>query len=353
MGQGRMKLTIIMLIMAVLVLPLVSAQEPPSLDNHQFYGVVKWDENRSVPAEVVVKVGGDESASSIGTHTCENGVCTANYGYDEIIRVQAVDGETVAFFVDGIKYNKTAVYSTGSSTSFPLDFSTTPCLPDWDCDECVDGKKNCTDENYCSANNTEARECAEPSGGVKKKEEEITLPKSCVYIWDCVPWSACINSKKTQTCARADDCDVRLAAGEVDTIIDTPKPAETASCFSFEEETSLEDYFVPSAPKFEASCDDGIRNQDEEEVDCGGVCTPCGKEGSGILIYIIILAVVALAGAGALIYYLRKRGKLDLGVEEELSSAYERGEEKGMSREQVTKALIDRGWDPQVLNKYK
>ena len=25
------------------------------------------------------------------------------------------------------------------------------------------------------------------------------------------------------------------------------------------------------------TCDDGIKNQNEEEVDCGGTCLPCGK----------------------------------------------------------------------------
>ena len=41
------------------------------------------------------------------------------------------------------------------------------------------------------------------------------------------------------------------------------------SCGDDDEDTTLP---VEPAP-VEATCADGIRNQDEEDIDCGGVCT--------------------------------------------------------------------------------
>ncbi len=42
-------------------------------------------------------------------------------------------------------------------------------------------------------------------------------------------------------------------------------------------------YFV-SRPRPEATCFDGIRNQGEEKIDCGGPCPPCEKEREAIAV---------------------------------------------------------------------
>lgn len=36
------------------------------------------------------------------------------------------------------------------------------------------------------------------------------------------------------------------------------------------------------------TCDDGIQNQDETGIDCGGICSPCGPPTSGYYIYGIV-----------------------------------------------------------------
>jgi hypothetical protein len=82
----------------------------------------------------------------------------------------------------------------------------------------------------------------------------------CVESWICTDWTEC-SSKGTQSrqCIDAKQCGTNYFT-----------PIESRSCTS------------PVLPLAEPSCYDGIRNQGETEVDCGGLCLPCSTCVDGI-----------------------------------------------------------------------
>ncbi|MCK4589773.1 MAG: right-handed parallel beta-helix repeat-containing protein [Nanoarchaeota archaeon] len=80
--------------------------------------------------------------------------------------------------------------------------------------------------------------------------------ETCTQGWVCTSWSDCRNGKQTRSCTDGNNCEARLAAGYVERVIETEKPPEEVGC-------AIE------------SCEDGIQNQGETGVDCGGPCPPC------------------------------------------------------------------------------
>jgi len=87
------------------------------------------------------------------------------------------------------------------------------------------------------------------------EEEDII----CQQSWICSQWSKCLNNTQTRNCYDVNQCHEKLAAGQVERVINTTKPIEEKTCA------------LPSVP----SCHDNIQNQREEGVDCGGPCPPC------------------------------------------------------------------------------
>jgi len=77
---------------------------------------------------------------------------------------------------------------------------------------------------------------------------------SCLQKWTCSVWNKCSDDgKQSRTCTLQEDCSQT-------TTEPTPiRPIESQSC----------------AKPVTASCSDNIKNQNEENVDCGGVCNPC------------------------------------------------------------------------------
>jgi len=117
--------------------------------------------------------------------------------------------------------------------------------------------------NYTSASNTsiyiiQAAPSAPPSGG---RGAKVTIPKIiCQQAWKCTEWGICTqNGTQSRACTDLNACEGKYAQREVDEIIRVEKPAEIRSC------------------RYE-SCFDGIKNQNEEDVDCGGVCSSCPEE---------------------------------------------------------------------------
>ena len=72
----------------------------------------------------------------------------------------------------------------------------------------------------------------------------------CLSDWDCTEWTACITGKQTRTCTDLNQCQAEEPI--------YGKPSEEMLCT------------VGEAP----TCFDGILNQNEAGVDCGG---PCAK----------------------------------------------------------------------------
>lgn len=76
----------------------------------------------------------------------------------------------------------------------------------------------------------------------------------CIAEWDCSEWVECSpEGIQTRKCVHTGTC----------FILDN-KPEEEREC----------EYIAPVI-KPEKICFDGIKNQNEEGVDCGGVCKPC------------------------------------------------------------------------------
>ena len=70
------------------------------------------------------------------------------------------------------------------------------------------------------------------------------------------------------------------------------KPAEIQSC--------TPEYVAP--PKPTATCYDGIQNQGEEGIDCGGPCAPCAKERAKWLIPLIAFLAIAAIVIGFILF---------------------------------------------------
>ena len=133
----------------------------------------------------------------------------------------------------------------------------TPCEEQWTCLEWSDcyppnpdkpeyvtgyQKMTCYDQNSCDPDNyrtTRFREC------------EYRYPADCYPEWECTDWTPCrSDSTKERACFDLNEC-------------------------------SLEDqirFGIPEIVNFcvyAESCSDGIKNNNELGVDCGGLCEPC------------------------------------------------------------------------------
>jgi hypothetical protein len=110
--------------------------------------------------------------------------------------------------------------------------------------ECEDG--DCVEEEANEENETDETEETETisesesffTGATVETTEEICSPD-----WSCTEWSECINETQSRTCEDINSCGSEEG-----------KPAILQSCV------------LPE------TCFDGIKNQNETGVDCGGVC---------------------------------------------------------------------------------
>ena len=115
-----------------------------------------------------------------------------------------------------------------------------------------------------------------------KQEEE----GECTPDWQCTDWSKCsVNSQQIRTCTDKKRCGKSEG-----------KPEEKQSC------------------AYTPTCSDGMQNQFEEGVDCGGPCKPCTK---GLtpkrywvwFWFIVPLILAGLIGGGVIIEAKHKAGK--------------------------------------------
>jgi len=175
--------------------------------------------------------------SDFGTHTCvEQGFTTGS-----------------------LTCNSDCTLNTGACTTCTEDWS----CPQWDTIECVDGTetRTCTDVNDCGTTTSkpsESQDCsaetisAETSAGEEETDTSITTqttqeppagPATCSPAWQCNEWSECVDETQARECFDAGNCGTEEG-----------RPAASQACVPLE------------------TCFDGIKNQDERGVDCGGVC---------------------------------------------------------------------------------
>ncbi len=219
----------------------LAAEQPPSLENHQFYGAVYWDKTAKDPQYVVAKVGVQTFTSLIKKEYCAEKTCTGSYGKDtdNILRVQAQNGQTIQFFLDTLAVG-TADYQSWEVSELNLNAASFPiekkgCVEDWKCgswSDCSAGTQtqSCTDKNACNSDLLKKKETQ--SCGTAGTKTASTTDLKCSYQWDCTSWSSCVDSKQTRTCKRIDDCEAQFAAGKVAAVIHIDQPAGSQSCIS-------------------------------------------------------------------------------------------------------------------------
>ena len=119
MKLSAKNLAIVTVVGIVLILPAVALAMPAM--PHQFYGTVVFS-NGSAPDGLLVEAKVINGVSIVSTESTvtKNG----KYGYDPLFKVEdnnsTLSGETIEFYVDGIKANETAIFNNGASTPLNL-----------------------------------------------------------------------------------------------------------------------------------------------------------------------------------------------------------------------------------------
>jgi hypothetical protein len=108
-------LTIITAMLIIMTLGISStAYAQPPLMPQQFYGAVSINNQRAEAGNVVsIKIDGEQKAS---VNTDSNG----RYGYNPLITVTGTNGALVEFYINGVKAQQVATYSSGAITKVDL-----------------------------------------------------------------------------------------------------------------------------------------------------------------------------------------------------------------------------------------
>ena len=158
------------------------------------------------------------------------------------------------------------------------------------CAPCVDGE-TCSTDADCDAMRCDSGVCTSPTcdDGVRNGGEsdidcggDICDPcdvgKSCVLATDCTTTLCLLETCTLPTCF---DAVKNGAETDVDCGGYTCGPCDDAeNCLEAEDCTAQ--VCTPADNTCSApSCDDGVRNQDETDIDCGGdICSPCDNGGA-------------------------------------------------------------------------
>lgn len=320
----------------------VLAEEPPTFANHQFYGEVSWNKTTTTPSTVVVKNGAASFSSVIKAAPCLEEVCKGRYGYelDNILRVKGTNGDLLQFYV-GSQRVLNYTYAEGEATQLNLSLIISSVQAAAAPSPEIKVEKNKTVTNRTTSSNL-------------TQTVLNTTIKTCSENWECGGWGICTDSFERRSCYRVDDCDVQLAARKITAVTSVTKPVEIRACIVAGASVSPPQVTTPpiiNQPKVLANCYDKIKNQNEEGVDCGGVCKLCPKN-SYLLYYILGGLVVLLLIGGGVYFFWQRKSALGEPEAAELRSFYGIQESKGESEEEVTEILKEKGWDEKLLKKF-
>ena len=160
------------------------------------------------------------------------------------------------WYDDTCNSEEECISDTCESLSYTCGSPVDGCGGNLDCGSCDYGHI-CTGgicEEESSSEETENPETIEEENtesAISIEESSITgavTETICTPDWQCEGWNECIDGQQSRGCTDANGCDS-----------DEGKPSTSQSC---------------TPPE---TCSDGIKNQDEREIDCGGVCEErCG-----------------------------------------------------------------------------
>ena len=154
----------------------------------------------------------------------------------------------------------------------------------------------------------------------------------CYDDWICTAWTVCSAAGlQTRTCGFNDYPDCKLII---------QKPSEQQSCKPA--------VVAPPVVVPVENCFDGMQNQNEEGIDCGGMCAPCPGKASWLVPVIIVLVIAALA-IGFLIYYDKFLKKPD--VLSPLRKYVKDARGKSIPDARIKQILQNQGWSQSDIGK--
>ncbi|MBI2662012.1 hypothetical protein HYX11_00965 [Candidatus Woesearchaeota archaeon] len=337
----RRRLLFILLVF-VLSASSIIADNPPNFDNEQFYGTAVWEKSATAPSAVSVTVAstGVVYMSVIKNVVCGSRQCTGKYGYDKdnILRVQAQEEEELVFYL-GVVEAKKVYYTAGEVVQ--LD------LPEGGVVKASIGQAviNQTITNQTGVNQTvtgqttgETTQTSTQGGGGQAGGQAGGVSTGgtsvvCVSSWTCSEWMSCSGGQEVRTCRDEHKCGTNLG-----------KPIEKRSCVSVSEEITS---YVPEQvqsyePEVQQPTQEAVREEVQKAefnwsyVIYGGI---------GLLVLIGIIA-------GGYWWVRSRNGGGEEGTFEELEGVYSSMEAKGLSDEEITAKLMEKGWNESLVKKF-
>lgn len=324
-GSDKMRKTIS--IIALIIFSAIVLAQIPTF--HQFYGPVHDTDGIVIttPIAVVTYYNGVPQKSQFSID--------GNYGYSELMFIENLeDGNLIEFFTDGYA-SSTYIFNNEETTELILvyDNSTPRVLCDngildlgEECDSSIipsscsalgytRGTLACTDCMFdtspCSSGSTTTSSSSSSSRtykqcndrkdndldglidypndpGCSSPNDDDETDEICREDWICDKW-------EPDPCPRI-EVQTRVCGDWNNCTTENLKPPTTRKCTYNPLET----------------CDDGIQNQGEEGIDCGGPCPACPiAETPGFMEYIVyyIIGIIILIGIISYLIYLEKKKK--------------------------------------------
>ncbi len=293
------------LVIFFMFLFLVSVVSAVPEIGHQFYGDVTGD-----CSEIKVSVNDYEETVSVVSN---------QYGYDTLLFVPVYDaetaganeGDTVEFYVSDVLVGsetfakmgitKLDIDCTGIDSSSTNDTNTSDTGSDNNDDTPSDSgsdSSSSSDGDSCDAD----EDCGEGSVCIVGIcEVGVRSSGGCAHDWDCGDWSDCrYDNLQTRECIYIGDCS---AEGTYPELSQDCVYQETCSDGLLNQGEEGVDCGGPCSPCYvappsepEETCWDEVQNQGEEGVDCGGPCAECASNAWLWLLLIILLILAVLGG---------------------------------------------------------
>ena len=212
------------------------------------------------------------------------------------------------------------------------------CTPQW----------TCAPWSVCIANIHQLRTCIDSTECVPDKNE--TRPCVCTESWVCGDWSTCSSGTQSRTCTDENTC------GSI-----TLKPGETQSCSSGGSSggSSGSSASTPTQNKnagdlaeiYSEKIGDDSQKLESNVGENGASIN--SSESSGLWVYLVIGLIMVLIITGGAVYYFiyYKKGSTLNDREMELFNYVQKERGKGISDQNMKRALSRSGWQQDEIDK--